>query len=103
MTRQVLMKLLICFERFLRILLDSGELSCSNLDSDEGIRLSESDFEKLEERADVIDNSPVILDIFVARDGTEWPYHIIVMFLAGLRQSSGPKSFPKRKVSISFL
>ncbi|GFV63602.1 uncharacterized protein TNCV_625971 [Trichonephila clavipes] len=56
-------------------LTDSGELSCSNLDSDEDMRLSESDCEESKENADVIDNIPVNLDIYVTRDGTEWIPH----------------------------
>ncbi|GFX58234.1 hypothetical protein TNCV_4049921 [Trichonephila clavipes] len=37
---------------------NDGELSCSNLGSDEDIRLSESDCEESEENADIIDNIP---------------------------------------------
>ncbi|GFW33304.1 uncharacterized protein TNCV_2859811 [Trichonephila clavipes] len=50
---------------------ESGELSCCNLDSDEVIRLSESDCEESEKSVDVIDNIPVNPDIQVARNGTE--------------------------------
>ncbi|GFV67036.1 uncharacterized protein TNCV_357211 [Trichonephila clavipes] len=42
---------------------DGGELSCSNLDSDEDIRLSESDCEESGESADEIENIPVNRDI----------------------------------------
>ncbi|GFU72545.1 hypothetical protein TNCV_22271 [Trichonephila clavipes] len=48
-----------------------GELPCSNLDSDEDIRLSESDYEESEESANVIDNIPVNSDIYDSRDGTD--------------------------------
>ncbi|GFX76175.1 uncharacterized protein TNCV_2144791 [Trichonephila clavipes] len=48
------------------------QLSCSNLDSNEDIRLSGSDCEESEESADVIDNIPVNPDIYVARDIIEW-------------------------------
>ncbi|GFW37234.1 hypothetical protein TNCV_5021321 [Trichonephila clavipes] len=45
-------------------------------DSDEDIRLSESDCEESEESADVIDNIPVNPNVYVARDGNEWiPYN----------------------------
>ncbi|GFW22584.1 hypothetical protein TNCV_1478811 [Trichonephila clavipes] len=54
---------------------DDGELSYSNLDSDEEIRLSESDYGESEEKADVIDNIPVNPDIYVVREGTEWIPH----------------------------
>ncbi|GFW45465.1 uncharacterized protein TNCV_3244051 [Trichonephila clavipes] len=50
---------------------DGGELSCSNLDSDEEIRLSESDCEESEESADEIDNIPIYPDIYGVRDNTE--------------------------------
>ncbi|GFW62026.1 uncharacterized protein TNCV_1684571 [Trichonephila clavipes] len=50
---------------------DDGELACSNLHSDENIKLSESDCEESEESADIIDNIPVNPDIYVAGDGTE--------------------------------
>ncbi|GFW28301.1 hypothetical protein TNCV_4639681 [Trichonephila clavipes] len=42
---------------------DGGELTCSNLDSDDDIRLSESDYEEPEESADVDDNIPVKPDL----------------------------------------
>ncbi|GFT72277.1 hypothetical protein TNCV_1801511 [Trichonephila clavipes] len=48
-----------------------GELFSSNLDFDEDIRLSESDYEESEVSADVIDRVPENSDIYVARDGTE--------------------------------
>ncbi|GFU93387.1 uncharacterized protein TNCV_1861171 [Trichonephila clavipes] len=47
---------------------DDGELSCSNLYSDEDIRLIESDYEEFEESADEIDNIPVNPDIYVVRE-----------------------------------
>ncbi|GFS74683.1 hypothetical protein TNCV_3978161 [Trichonephila clavipes] len=37
---------------------DSAELPCSNLESDEDIRLRETDCEESEESADIIDNIP---------------------------------------------
>ncbi|GFV81824.1 hypothetical protein TNCV_1057131 [Trichonephila clavipes] len=51
---------------------NSGQLSYSNLDSDEYIRLSESDC-KASKRAD--ENIPVNLDIYAARESTEWITH----------------------------
>ncbi|GFX56602.1 uncharacterized protein TNCV_3954291 [Trichonephila clavipes] len=51
--------------------------------SDEDIRLSESDCEKSEESADVIDTIPVNPDIYVSRAQIE--FCIIVMLLADLR------------------
>ncbi|GFX66218.1 uncharacterized protein TNCV_341931 [Trichonephila clavipes] len=55
--------------------LNGSELSCSNLDSNEGIRLSESDCKESEESADEIGNIPLNPDIYVAR-GIEWILHI---------------------------
>ncbi|GFW97805.1 hypothetical protein TNCV_1425681 [Trichonephila clavipes] len=51
---------------------DGSELSCSDLYSNENIRLSESDCEESEKSADTIDNIPVIAGIYIARDDTEW-------------------------------
>ncbi|GFW37501.1 uncharacterized protein TNCV_861081 [Trichonephila clavipes] len=87
---------------------DGGELFCSNLDSDEDIRLSESDYEESEESADIIDNIPVNPDTYIARDGTEWTPHnsnAPGRFAARniLRQSSGPPNFAKHNVNVSFL
>ncbi|GFX22891.1 hypothetical protein TNCV_2606331 [Trichonephila clavipes] len=42
--------------------LDGGELSCSNLDSDEDIKLSESDCKESEETANITDGIPVFCD-----------------------------------------
>ncbi|GFX82021.1 hypothetical protein TNCV_2572201 [Trichonephila clavipes] len=42
---------------------DGGELSCSNLDYEEDIRLSESDCEESDESADITNNIPVNPDI----------------------------------------
>ncbi|GFT00882.1 hypothetical protein TNCV_4053401 [Trichonephila clavipes] len=53
---------------------DGGELPCSNLESDEGIRLNGSDHEESENRADEIDNIPVNPETYVARDDTECGY-----------------------------
>ncbi|GFX17951.1 uncharacterized protein TNCV_2293991 [Trichonephila clavipes] len=50
-------------------------MSCSNLDFDEDIRLSEDDCKESEKSADVIDNIPVNPDIYVARDVTLWIPH----------------------------
>ncbi|GFX22865.1 uncharacterized protein TNCV_2606071 [Trichonephila clavipes] len=47
------------------------ELSRSNLDSDEDIRLSECDCEESKEIADKIDNIPVNPDIHVVWDNTK--------------------------------
>ncbi|GFV40125.1 uncharacterized protein TNCV_31841 [Trichonephila clavipes] len=44
---------------------DGGELSCSYLDSDENIRLSESDCKESEESVDIIVNIPVNPDIYI--------------------------------------
>ncbi|GFY30246.1 hypothetical protein TNCV_4064971 [Trichonephila clavipes] len=55
--------------------LDGGELSCYDLDSNEDIRLSESNCEEFEESADIIDKNPVNPDIYIATDGTEWILH----------------------------
>ncbi|GFW57936.1 uncharacterized protein TNCV_1418831 [Trichonephila clavipes] len=79
---------------------DGGELSSSNLDSYEDIKLSESKCEESEESADVIDNIPVNPDIYVARGGTEWILHnnnVPGSFATPkvLQQSSGPTSFAK--------
>ncbi|GFT07612.1 uncharacterized protein TNCV_4045671 [Trichonephila clavipes] len=54
---------------------DGGQLSCSNLDSVKDIRLSDSDCEESEESADIIDNIPVNIDIYIAKDGPEWIPH----------------------------
>ncbi|GFV97320.1 uncharacterized protein TNCV_2038301 [Trichonephila clavipes] len=51
---------------------DGGELCCSNLASDQHIKLSKSDSEESVERADEIDNIQVNPDIYIARDDTEW-------------------------------
>ncbi|GFV38333.1 hypothetical protein TNCV_3951961 [Trichonephila clavipes] len=45
-----------------------GKLSCSNLDSDEDIRMSESDCEEYEESANIIDNIPENHDIYIPKD-----------------------------------
>ncbi|GFT98878.1 uncharacterized protein TNCV_3792841 [Trichonephila clavipes] len=83
-----------------------GELSCSNLDSEEDVRLSESDCEESEESADVIDNIPVNPDMYVARDSRDWILHNNVSGRFEtqnfLQQSSVPTSFMKHNV-ISFL
>ncbi|GFW19046.1 hypothetical protein TNCV_253761 [Trichonephila clavipes] len=49
---------------------DGGELSCSNSDFDEEIRLSECVHEESDESADIIDTIPVKRDIYVAKDHT---------------------------------
>ncbi|GFW32086.1 hypothetical protein TNCV_2601121 [Trichonephila clavipes] len=54
----------------IRELSDSSKLEYI-ADSDEDIRLNESDCEESEERADVIDNIPVNPDKHVAKDDTE--------------------------------
>ncbi|GFT82886.1 hypothetical protein TNCV_4434351 [Trichonephila clavipes] len=74
---------------------DGGKQYCSNLDSDEDIRFSESDGQKSEESADVSDNISLNSDIYVARDGTDWIMHISNVtgrFATRnvLQQSSGP-------------
>ncbi|GFV30198.1 hypothetical protein TNCV_96751 [Trichonephila clavipes] len=50
---------------------DGNQKSCSNLDSDKDIRLSESDCVESGESADKLDNIPVNPESYVARDGTE--------------------------------
>ncbi|GFU79954.1 uncharacterized protein TNCV_578341 [Trichonephila clavipes] len=87
---------------------DGGELSCSNLDFNEDIRLSESDCEKSKESADEIDNIPANPDIYVARDGPECIPHngsVHGRFVTRnvLRQSSGPTSFAKHNDNVTFL
>ncbi|GFU68316.1 hypothetical protein TNCV_834431 [Trichonephila clavipes] len=80
---------------------DGGERSCSNLDSDEKIKLSESDCEESEEKEDIIVNIPVKPDIYIVRNVKEWaPQN---SYFPGrfatrnvLRQSSGPTSFAKQ-------
>ncbi|GFX22895.1 hypothetical protein TNCV_2606371 [Trichonephila clavipes] len=56
---------------------DDGELSCSNLDSDDDIKLSERDYEESEECADIFDNIPVNPDIYNTRDGAGLILHDI--------------------------
>ncbi|GFW43161.1 uncharacterized protein TNCV_1349251 [Trichonephila clavipes] len=80
----------------------------SYLDSDENISSNESDGEESEESADTIDNISVNPDIYVARDGTKWIPHnsnVPDRFVTRnvLRQSSGPTSFTKHNVNVSFL
>ncbi|GFX03835.1 hypothetical protein TNCV_2114071 [Trichonephila clavipes] len=86
---------------------DGGEVSCSNLDSDEDLRLSESDCKKSEESADLIDNL-VNPDTYIARDDSERITHNCkdpgrFAIQNALRQSSNPTSFEKHKVNVSFL
>ncbi|GFY30426.1 hypothetical protein TNCV_4066761 [Trichonephila clavipes] len=68
------------------------------LDSDEDIRLNENDCEGTEESGDVIDNVPVVPDIYVVRDDIEW-----IATRNVLRQRSGPTSFKKLDTNASFL
>ncbi|GFW69150.1 hypothetical protein TNCV_1819041 [Trichonephila clavipes] len=51
---------------------NGGELSCSNLDSEKDITLSESDCKKSEKSTDEIDNIPLNLDMYVVRVCAEW-------------------------------
>ncbi|GFX60190.1 uncharacterized protein TNCV_4533501 [Trichonephila clavipes] len=51
---------------------NGGYLSCSNLNSDEDMRLSESDCQEYQESIEVIGTIPVKPDICIARDGLEW-------------------------------
>ncbi|GFV57808.1 hypothetical protein TNCV_3071871 [Trichonephila clavipes] len=72
-----------------------------NRDSDEDIRLSESDCEESEEGADVIENIPVNPDIYDATDGIECtPYNNNVPGTFATRnvlpQSSSPTSITKQ-------
>ncbi|GFV78422.1 hypothetical protein TNCV_95791 [Trichonephila clavipes] len=64
---------------------DDGELSCTNLNSDEDIRLRESDYEESEESVDEIDNIPVNHDITMSLGMAHNGYRLIVMFLEDLR------------------
>ncbi|GFT86805.1 uncharacterized protein TNCV_4163841 [Trichonephila clavipes] len=102
------MKLLICSRELSENESNGGEMSSSNLGSDEDTRLSESDCEETEEcSTDVIDNILVNPDIHVARDGTEWIPHnsnVPGRFATrnALRQSSGPTSFAKDNVKVHF-
>ncbi|GFV25499.1 uncharacterized protein TNCV_1147691 [Trichonephila clavipes] len=84
---------------------DDGELSCSNLDFDEDIILSESNCKESEESAVEIDNIPVNPDIYVARDGKEWIPHNgnVPGRFATTHTSSGPTSSVKHNANISFL
>ncbi|GFV30281.1 hypothetical protein TNCV_97561 [Trichonephila clavipes] len=87
---------------------DGGELSCSYLDSDEDIKLSEGDCKISEERANAIDITPANPDIYMSLGGTEWIPHISsvpVKFATRnvLRQNRGPTSFVKHNVTVSFL
>ncbi|GFV17553.1 uncharacterized protein TNCV_2385261 [Trichonephila clavipes] len=74
------------------------------MDSDEDIRLSETDYEESEEKTDIIDYIPVNPVTYIARDSTEWipnnsnvPGRFAIRNV--LRQSSGPTSFVKLSVS----
>ncbi|GFV66366.1 hypothetical protein TNCV_1478301 [Trichonephila clavipes] len=75
---------------------DGGELPCSNLDYNEGIRLSESDCEESEESAHEIDSFPVNLDIYVSKHDTH-NINLPGIFATRnvLRQISDPTSFTK--------
>ncbi|GFW19157.1 uncharacterized protein TNCV_254841 [Trichonephila clavipes] len=80
----------------------------SNLDSDEDVRLNQSDCKESEEKTDIIDYIPVNTDIYIARDGTEWIPHnsnVLGRFVTRnvLQQSSGLSSFAKHNVNVSFL
>ncbi|GFV57137.1 hypothetical protein TNCV_3174141 [Trichonephila clavipes] len=55
---------------------NGGELSCSNLDFDENIKLRASDCEESEKSAGEIDNIPINTGIYIARNGIEWILHI---------------------------
>ncbi|GFT58107.1 RNA-directed DNA polymerase from mobile element jockey [Trichonephila clavipes] len=61
-----------------------GRLAISK-NSNEDIRLNENDCEESEESADVIDNIPKNLDIYISLEMAQSGYRIIVMFLADLR------------------
>ncbi|GFV24913.1 hypothetical protein TNCV_883791 [Trichonephila clavipes] len=61
---------IVCMKRFIPDLVKSECLS-KYPDSDEDVRLNESDCEESEESADVIDNISVNSDIYVAKDGIE--------------------------------
>ncbi|GFW63262.1 hypothetical protein TNCV_3476781 [Trichonephila clavipes] len=77
-------------------------------DSDENMRLNESDCEEFVESADEIDNIPVYPDIYATRDVTEWILPNInpssrFSFRNVLGQSIDPRSFAKHNLNVSFL
>ncbi|GFW48842.1 hypothetical protein TNCV_3900401 [Trichonephila clavipes] len=53
------------------LLRNISENESASLDSDEIMRLNERDCEESDESEDVIDDTPVNPDIYVARDGAE--------------------------------
>ncbi|GFW92849.1 uncharacterized protein TNCV_1736421 [Trichonephila clavipes] len=74
----------------------------------EDVRLSESDCKEYKEKTNIIDYIPVNPDIYIARDDTEGIPHnsnAPGRFATRnvLQQSSGPTSFAKHNVNISFL
>ncbi|PRD21702.1 UNVERIFIED_CONTAM: hypothetical protein NCL1_51054 [Trichonephila clavipes] len=74
--------------------------------SDEDIRLNESNCEESEESADVIDIIPINPDIYASRDGTEWIPHnsnVPGRFVTRnvLRQRSVQTSFAKHNVNVN--
>ncbi|GFS82886.1 uncharacterized protein TNCV_289111 [Trichonephila clavipes] len=83
-------------------------LVSQQLNSDEDIRLNESDCEESEESADEIHNIPVNPDIYVTRDDIEWIPHnsnVPGRFVTQnvLQQSSGRTSFTKHNSNVRFL
>ncbi|GFW38446.1 hypothetical protein TNCV_1332991 [Trichonephila clavipes] len=86
---------------------DGGELSCSNVASDEGQRLSDSHCKESEGSADEIDHIPVNSDIYGARDGTEGIPHsgkVLDRFAIRnvFRQSSSTTNFAEHNVNVTF-
>ncbi|GFW18394.1 uncharacterized protein TNCV_1184221 [Trichonephila clavipes] len=93
------------FSRWCGVVVRKGGASS---DSDEDIRLNESNCEESEESADVIDIIPINPDIYASRDGTEWIPHnsnVPGRFVTRnvLRQRSVQTSFAKHNVNVSFL
>ncbi|GFV36588.1 hypothetical protein TNCV_2261071 [Trichonephila clavipes] len=87
--------------------MDGDELSCSNLNSDEDIRLSKSNCEESKKSSEEIDNIAVNLDIYVTRYETEWILYnnnVPGRFATRnvLRLSSCPIS-AKYNINVSFL
>ncbi|GFX93893.1 uncharacterized protein TNCV_3412561 [Trichonephila clavipes] len=80
----------------------------SSLNSDEDIRLSESDCEESEKKSDEIDNVPVHSDIYAVRDSLKRILHnsnAPGRFATRnvLRQSSRPTNFAKHNANVCFL
>ncbi|GFV11098.1 uncharacterized protein TNCV_2718421 [Trichonephila clavipes] len=73
--------------------LDGSKLSCSNLDSDQDIRLNENDCEKFKGSAEIIDNILVNSDMYIYLGNAQNGYRIMVLFLADLRLEKSNQKF----------